>query len=132
MEHEGAFVVAERFVQSAVEWLRLGVELIGALVIAVGIVVAGIRFFAAFRNHSPRAYANLRLTLAHYLALALEFQLAADILSTAVAPTWDRIARLAAIAVIRTGLNFFLAKEVQTEEEHLGKRPDSVEKPRTA
>jgi uncharacterized membrane protein len=44
--------------------------------------------------------------------LALEFQVAADILRTAVAPTWNEIGRLAAIIVLRTVLNFFLRKEI--------------------
>jgi uncharacterized membrane protein len=48
--------------------------------------------------------------------LALEFQLAADILSTAVAPTWEAIGKLAAIAVIRTVLNYFLTKEMEKEK----------------
>jgi hypothetical protein len=56
-----------------------------------------------------------RLTLARFLALALEFQLGADILSTAVAPSWDAIGKLAAIAVIRTALNYFLGREMQDE-----------------
>jgi uncharacterized membrane protein len=45
--------------------------------------------------------------------LALEFALAADILRTAVAPTWDDISKLAVIATIRTMLNYFLAKEIR-------------------
>ena len=46
--------------------------------------------------------------------LALEFALAADILRTAVAPTWDDISKLAVIATIRTMLNYFyfLAKDI--------------------
>lgn len=47
--------------------------------------------------------------------LALEFQLGSDILSTAVAPSWDQIGKLAAIAVIRTVLNYFLTKEMGEE-----------------
>jgi hypothetical protein len=43
-------------------------------------------------------------------------QLAADIIGTAMAPTWEEIGMLAAIAVIRTGLNFFLGRELQEEE----------------
>jgi uncharacterized membrane protein len=31
---------------------------------------------------------------------------------TAVAPTWDDIAKLAVIATIRTMLNYFLAKDI--------------------
>lgn len=61
----------------------------------------------------------IRLTLARYLALALEFQLGADIISTAVAPTWEEIGKLGAIAVIRTGLNFFLSQELKEEKKHV-------------
>ena len=49
------------------------------------------------------------------LVLTLEFQLGADILSTAVAPPWNEIGKLGAIAVIRTTLNFFLSREMQEE-----------------
>lgn len=102
-------------VQSSVEWLRLLVEALGALVIAVGvlIVVTGlIRHAFAARGTS---FTPIRLAFARYLTLALELQLAADILSTSVAPTWDRIGKLAAIAVIRTALNYFLSKEMKDE-----------------
>lgn len=61
------------------------------------------------------SFTPIRLSFARYLTLALELQLAADILSTSVAPTWDRIGKLAAIAVIRTALNYFLGKELRDE-----------------
>ena len=44
--------------------------------------------------------------------LALEFALAADIIRTAIAPTWEDIGMLGAIAAIRTGLNWFLARDI--------------------
>jgi uncharacterized membrane protein len=50
-----------------------------------------------------------------YLSLALEFQLGADILATAMAPGWEQLGKLGAIAVIRTGLNFFLMRETQEQ-----------------
>ncbi len=99
-----------------VGWLRLGVEVLGALVIAVGI---GLAAFGIVRHAfgSPSASFNaVRLQLARYLALALELQLAADILSTAIAPGWEQIGKLAAIAVIRTGLNYFLMLEMKEEK----------------
>jgi uncharacterized membrane protein len=58
----------------------------------------------------------VRLNLGSWLALALEFALAADILRTAVAPTWHDIGQLAAIAVLRTGLNYGLEREIAREE----------------
>ena len=52
------------------------------------------------------------LRFATWILLALEFARAADILRTAVAPTWDDISKLAVIATIRTMLNYFLAKDI--------------------
>lgn len=49
-----------------------------------------------------------------------EFQLGADILSTAIAPSWEQIGRLGAIAVIRTGLTYFLTREMREERERTG------------
>ena len=60
-------------------------------------------------------FTPIRLSFARYLTLALGLQLAADILSTAVAPTCERIGKLAAIAVIRTALNYFLSLEMKDE-----------------
>ncbi len=115
-----AFEAAERTVEQAVQWLRLVIESTGALIIAIGLVVGAAAFVRALRRQGDPAYAaegynGVRLTLARYLALALEFQLGADILSTAVAPTWAAIGKLGAIAVIRTALNFFLGKEMREE-----------------
>jgi uncharacterized membrane protein len=109
-------------VRHGVLWLRLIVETTGAAVIGLGIVFAVWQFartLAAGRRqqeHTSDNYNETRLTLARYLALALEFQLGADILSTAIAPTWDQIGKLGAIAVIRTGLNYFLMREMKEEQ----------------
>ena len=53
------------------------------------------------------------LSLARWLLLGLEFMLAADIVRTVVAPNWNEIGQLAAIAVIRTFLNFFLERDLE-------------------
>ncbi|RYY80876.1 MAG: DUF1622 domain-containing protein [Moraxellaceae bacterium] len=105
----------ETFVIQAVSWLRLMVESVGALIIAFGIFAALYGFLKAFIGRHPDGFTPVRLIFARYLALGLEFQLAADILSTAVSPSWEQIGKLAAIAIIRTGLNFFLMKEMQEE-----------------
>lgn len=109
----GAF---EESVINAVQWLRLVVEMTGALVIGLGVVTAAWQFARGFRAGQAEGFNPIRLTLARYLALALEFQLGADILSTAVAPSWDQIGKLGAIAVIRTGLNYFLMREMREEK----------------
>jgi uncharacterized membrane protein len=56
---------------------------------------------------------KLRLRFGGWLTIALEFQLGADILNTTVAPTFEALAKLGAIALIRTFLNYFLGKELE-------------------
>lgn len=111
-----SYADAEETVQHAVEWLRLLVETLGAAVIAVGIVVAVVGLARHATSARGTSFTPIRLAFARYLTLALELQLAADILSTSVAPTWERIGKLAAIAVIRTALNYFLSREMRDEQ----------------
>ena len=110
---------AEAWVHNAVQWLRLGVETMGAIVIGIGILVALLYFASALLSRKPANFNAIRLKFARYLALALEFQLGADILSTAVAPNWGDIGRLAAVAIIRTALNYFLSREIKEETERI-------------
>jgi len=114
-QEEAVFEQVEGQVQASVEWLRLFVEALGALVIAAGVVVVVLALARHLLRERGSSFGPIRLSFARYLTLALELQLAADILSTSVAPTWDRIGKLAAIAVIRTALNYFLSKELQAE-----------------
>ena len=107
--------VVEPTVVNLVSWLKLLVELTGAAIIAIGIVLAFVGFVRVFIASEPENYNKIRLLLARYLALALEFQLGADILSTAISPSWDQIGKLGAIAVIRTALNYFLSMEMREE-----------------
>ena len=55
----------------------------------------------------------IRTQFGSWLSLALEFQLGADIVATTASPSRDNLIQLAAIAVIRTGLNVFLARELE-------------------
>src|SRR5918911_1285773 len=109
--------VVESAIINAVQWLRLIVETTGAVIISTGVAAAAYQFVRALVPPQLESYNKIRLTLARYLALALEFQLGADILSTAVAPSWDQIGKLGAIAVIRTALNYFLTREMREERE---------------
>ena len=94
--------------------LAAGVEGAGALVIGLAAIEATLGAFVLFyrRSSPPNAKEEVRLRLGRWLALALEFELAADILRTAIAPTWTEIGQLAAIVVLRTGLNYFLQQEI--------------------
>jgi uncharacterized membrane protein len=107
--------------KDSVELLVRLVEGAGALVIFLGAVVAFVRFLDALLRHGkqPHRFVTVRLGLGRYLALGLEFQLAGDVLRTAVAPTLDELAVLAAVAGIRTALNFFLGREIREEQRQL-------------
>jgi len=107
-----------------VRWVKLGVEVFGAGLVTLGVCVAIMQLVRNLAARKSADFTTTRLILARYLALALEFELGADILGTAVSPSWDQIGKLGAVAVIRTGLNFFLSMEMKAER--------TVEKDETA
>ena len=100
-----------------IDYLARGVELAAALIIGLAALEATIKALLLFahRNAPPRVKNQVRLSLGRWLAVGLEFELAADILRTAITPTWNDIEQLAAIAGVRTALNYFLAKEIEKE-----------------
>ncbi len=92
------------------------VEACGAAVILVGAVWAFARFvWVGVRRGGTAAFVPVRLTLGRFLALGLEIQLAGDVLRTAVAPSFRELGQLAAVAAIRTALNYFLSREIAEE-----------------
>jgi uncharacterized membrane protein len=103
----------------AANWIRIGLEALGTLTIAVGASFATIEAVRTIHRGGQRSFVAARLELARYLALALEFQLAADILETAISPDWTHIGHLAAIGAIRTALNYFLSREIKEERRQL-------------
>jgi uncharacterized membrane protein len=102
-------------------YLAVTVEIAAAGLIGLAAAEAAVRSVPLFlRRETPQqAKVDVRLALGRWLALGLEFALAADILRTAIAPSWRDIGQLAAIAVLRTALNFFLEREIDHEERRL-------------
>ncbi len=114
----GAF--DQESVSQVVDVLVRVVESAGVGVIFVGAVVAFVRFVVVgLRGRDASVFVPVRLVLGRFLTLGLEFQLAADILRTAVAPSFRELGQLAAVATIRTALNFFLAREIREERDQL-------------
>jgi uncharacterized membrane protein len=116
----------EETIIAGVQGLKLIIETIGALIIGLGVLIALFYFVKALIPPQVESYNKIRLVLARYLALALEFQLGADILSTAIAPSWDQIGKLGAIAVIRTALNYFLTLEMKEERRSEEEKTDTA------
>ncbi|MEG0279833.1 MAG: DUF1622 domain-containing protein [Morganella sp. (in: enterobacteria)] len=92
---------------SGVNYLQLFLEAISVICVAIGLVKTLYILITVKDGRAARFY------FGNWLAIALEFQLAADILITTVDPDLDSLIKLAIIAVIRTFLNYFLAKELE-------------------
>jgi uncharacterized membrane protein len=113
-------VLGEAFLRQAVFLLVRLVEAAGAIVIFAGATSGFVRFaWTAIVRRDAAKFTPVRLDLGRYLALGLEFQLASDLLRTAVAPSFAEIGKLAAVAAIRTALNFFLGREIRQERSEL-------------
>lgn len=109
----------------AVGLLKFLLEAISALCVALGLV-STLRLAASRRPHEL-GFSALRLRFGSWLALALEFQLGADIVGTTVAPSFEALAKLATLAVVRTFLNYFLQRELEAGRREADTPVDSPE-----
>jgi uncharacterized membrane protein len=96
------------------------------LILAIGTIEVFLKCLHALFKPSVTGH-DLRdayLRYARWLIVGLTLQLAADIVETAIAPSWDDIGRMAAIAVIRTFLNYFLERDVLEARERQHEEPE--------
>ena len=98
---------------SVTEFAVVVIDAMALLVVIVGTVAAFVAIvramFAPLSGLDRRA---VWLTYARWLVAGLTFQLAADILESAITESWDAVGRLAAVAVIRTFLDYFLERDM--------------------
>lgn len=100
-------------------YIALGIEAGAVLLILIGASTSfyqmTYRFFAGkfVRGTRRKIWSEFGV----WLLLGLEFELAADIIRSAISPNWTDIGQLAAIAAIRTGLNYFLEKDIEKSDE---------------
>src|SRR5215471_603814 len=102
------------FVKNISEVVATCSEFTAVVVIVIGgvqAIVSAVRTF--IRGRGLVAPLVVFRGFAGWLVLALEFLLAADILRTAISPTWNDIGQLAAIAAIRTFLNYSLEHDLR-------------------
>jgi len=121
----------EELIKAITGYIALGVEAGAALLIMVGACQAIYemlrRVFTRQFVHGTRKQVLVQFGV--WLLLGLEFELAADIIRSAIAPTWNAIGQLGAIAAIRTFLNFFLEKDIEKYGEAGGRtKPAQPEK----
>jgi uncharacterized membrane protein len=108
------------------EWLHLVTKEIVVIIDAMALIIVAIGTVEAFLTGlwaafpAPIAHRRFREILVRYgrwLVAGLTFQLAADIIGTSIAPSWQEVGQLGAIAVIRNFLNFFLERDLAELEE---------------
>src|SRR5688572_8594741 len=90
------------------------IDAIALIVILFGTVeaaICGAKF--ALESASGHERRVIWLRYARWLVAGLTFQLAADIIETSISTSWDAVGRIAAIAVIRTFLNYFLERDLE-------------------
>lgn len=115
-----ALLSLEQLVKLIAQFVARLAELSAAIIVALAVLEGLWRVLGVFwkRDDVPDDQKeNLRLALGRWLAIALEFLLAADIVLTAIAPTWEDIGKLGAVALIRTALNYFLQREFKAQAE---------------
>ncbi|GAA5532648.1 DUF1622 domain-containing protein [Deinococcus aluminii] len=114
----GFFAQFEATVGIITQYLATGVEGVSGIIVGIAVIEAvwsSLKLFFVQHEKPESLKEAIRLRLGRWLSVVLEFLLAADILRTAVAPNWSDIGKLAAIAGIRTALNYFLGQEVREE-----------------
>lgn len=108
----------EQYLDAFISVLKLLLEAIAAICVLIGLIRTLQLVVATRRRRNIQLpYLKLRLRFGAWLAIALEFQLGADILNTTVTPSLEALAKLGAIALIRTFLNYFLSKELEESYE---------------
>lgn len=108
----------EDLLRTVVAYLVRLTEAGATVVIFTGTLICFIQYvLLGLKPGSKHTFLSIRINLGRFLALGLEFQLASDLLRTAVAPSFEEIGKLAAVAAIRTALNYFLSRETLTAKE---------------
>jgi len=104
-------VVATEYAVFAIDALALVIIVYGTAEAFIG----GLRLmFSSPPGHERRV---VWLRFARWLVAGLTFQLAADIVETSITTSWEAVGQIAAIAVIRTFLNFFLERDLKEVRE---------------
>lgn len=102
-------------IRELIGYISVALEVIAAVLIAIGAGEATVHSLWPWL--CGKASQGMRrtawLNFARWILLGLEFTMAADIVRTASTPTWDSIGQLAAIAVIRTFLSYFLERDLE-------------------
>lgn len=104
----------DRWIRVILGYLVPLIEAFGALVIVVGSARTIVQYLRSCIGRSSDHMSSLRIQLGQSMVMGLEFLVAADILRTALTPTWNEMLLLAALIGLRTVLNYFVELELRT------------------
>jgi uncharacterized membrane protein len=112
-------------------YVALGCEAGAVIILGVAAIEALVLLVMAAPHMGDQGVKRrIWVRFASWIVLSLEFALASDIVDTAITPSWNDIGQLAAIATIRTGLNFFLARDIESiTREELARQPPPARAP---
>lgn len=100
------------------EFAVVVIDAMALLIVAVGTIAAFVAAVRAWFAHvDGRGRRAVWLTYARWLVAGLTFQLAADIIESSITQSWEAIGRLAAVAAIRTFLDYFLERDMNETRE---------------
>jgi uncharacterized membrane protein len=106
------------------EWLTFATEHAVVIIDALALIIIFVGTVECFLRGMGLLFSLRRrdvwLRYARWLVAGLTFQLAADIIETSISTGWESVGRLAAIAVIRTFLNYFLERDLTEVRERQG------------
>ncbi|MDZ8118245.1 DUF1622 domain-containing protein [Pontiella agarivorans] len=103
------------FVNILAQYAAYFLEIVSIVIILIGSLRALVPYIGRclFSKECLREFSATRLRLGHSLSLGLEFLIGADILKSAVSPSWQNLGLLAAIVTIRSVINFLLIWELK-------------------
>ena len=111
----------EQWLNGIATQVALVIEMLAIFVIAVGTIEAFLTAATGVLSRKDiNRFRQIWMRYSRWLIAGLTFMLAADLVDTAIAPTWDDIGKLAAIAAIRTALNYFLERDMREIETRAG------------
>jgi len=111
-----SLTVAEEVLVPLAQATSLLMEALSVLTVLTGLLAISRDALPRLGRRLPQRPSNrARLTFGSWLALALEFQLGADIVATTVSPSPTHLIQLGVVALIRTFLNLFLGREIEAE-----------------
>ncbi len=111
------------WVVQVLEYLQTASDLVGMAIISLGFIFASFRWIklefrsmGQFNSNRWSHMKQVRMLVGHYILMGLEFMIVSDIIHSFLKPNLESLYELAGIVVIRTGIGFFLGKELESLE----------------